>query len=263
MDDNGDVYVVEYSYHCVYVFNQQGTRMRTIGAEGSYGIGDGQFYSPSGIAIRGNVLYITEQNNHRVQKISISGKFISKFGYNGSGEGQLSSPRGICLDSDGRVFVSEFSNNHVSVFEADGTFAYNITGNLSNPWGLTFDPSGNLHVANYSSHYVSIFSPDGEYITQYVNQVNNPAGIAIDEEGYISIAEYYYYSSNSRFSILNPNHTLVKHVENLIMLQASQLTRKASYMYVMQIIIVYANTYGNPNVTKISKSKLNCMAIQT
>ena len=234
VDDNGDVYVVEYSYHCVYVFNQQGTRMRTIGAEGSYGTGDGQFYNPSGIAIQGNVLYIAEESNHRVQKISISDKFISKFGSNGSGEGQLSSPRGICLDSDGRVFVSEFSNNRVSVFEADGTFAYHITGNLNKPWGLTFDPSGNLHVANYSSYYVSIFCPDGKYITQYNSQVNNPAGIAIDEEGYIFIAEYYYYSSISRFSILNSDHTLVKHVQNFY--YAAGITiDKEGFIYVCDV----------------------------
>ena len=71
VDDSGEVYIAEYNYHCVYVFNQQGTRIRTIGTPGSYGSGDGQFYYPSGIAIRGDVLYnIAEICNHRVQKIS-------------------------------------------------------------------------------------------------------------------------------------------------------------------------------------------------
>ena len=217
VDDNGDVYVANRGYQCVYVFNQQGTIIRTIGTAGSYGSGDGQFYSPTGIAIRGDVLYIIEESNHRVQKISTSGKFISKFGSCGSGNGQLSTPRGICLDRNGRVYVSEYGNNRVSVFEADGTFAYHITGNLNNPWGLTFDPSGNLHVANYSSNYVSIFSPDGTYIGQYSSQVNNPAGIVIDEEGYTFIAEYYTSNSSynySRFAILNSSHTLVRQIQN-------------------------------------------------
>ena len=217
VDDNGDVYVAEYGYHRIYVFNQQGTRIRTIGTPGSSGSGDGQFYSPAGIAIRGDVLYITENHNHRVQKISTSGKFISKFGSYGSGNGQLSTPRGICIGNDGRVFVSEYSNNRVSVFEADGTFVYHITGNLSNPWGLAFDPSGNLHVANYSSSYVCIFSPDGTYFSQYSSQVNNPAGITINDEGYAFIAENYSSNSSynySRFAILNSNHTLVRHVQN-------------------------------------------------
>ena len=233
MDDNGDVYVADYNYHCVYVFNQQGTRIRTIGTEGSYGNGDGQFYNPAGIAIRGDVLYIADQNC--VQKISTSGNFISKFGSSGSGDGQLNSPRGICLDIEGRVFVSEYSNNRVSVFEADGTFAYHITGNMSNPWGLTFDPSGNLHVVNYSSYNVAIFSPVGKYITQYSSQVTHPASIAIDEDGYSFITEYYNTNNSyhySRFSILNPdNHTLVRHVQNFR--HASGITiDKEGFIYV-------------------------------
>ena len=210
---SGEIYVVDYGDR-IHVLNQQGTIVRTIGSSGS---GDGQFSSPTGIAIRGDVLYIAEDSNHRVQKVSTSGKFISKFGSYGSGEGQLYSPRGICLDCDGRVFVSEYSNNRVSVFEADGTFAYHITGNLSNPWGLTFDPSGNLHVVNCGSSYVSIFSPDGKYISQYVSQVTSPAGIALDEEGYTFITEYYNSNSryhHSRFSILNPSHVLIQHIQN-------------------------------------------------
>ena len=217
VDDNGDVYVADYGYHYISVFNQQGTTLRNIGIPGSSGSGDGQFHSPTSIALRGDVLYIAEESNHRVQKISTSGKFVSKFGSYGSGDGQLYTPRGMCLGHDGRVYVSEFSNNRVSVFEADGTFAYHITGSLSNPWGLTFDPSGNLHVANYGSNNVSIFSPDGKYITQYNSQVNNPAGIAIDEEGYTFIAEYYTSNSSynySRFAILDSNHTLVRHTQN-------------------------------------------------
>ena len=129
------------------------------------------------------MLYIVDQSNSCVQKITKSGQFISKFGTYGSGAGQLNTPRGICLDQNGRIFVSEYGGNRVSAFESDGSFAYQITSNLSNPWGLTFDPSGNLHVCNYSSNYVSVFTPEGRYISQYASQVNNPAGIEIDEEG--------------------------------------------------------------------------------
>ena len=227
VDDSGDVYVADYGYHCISVFNQQGTNVRNIGTPGSPGSGDGQFYSPTSIALQGDVLYITEESNHRVQKISTSGKFISMIGCSSSGNGQLSTPRGICLDHNGRVYVSQFNCNRVSVFEADGTFAYHITGgNRSNPWGLTFDPSGNLHVANYGSDNVSIFYPDGMYITQYNSQVSYPAGIAINEEGYTFIAGYYC----GCFSILNSDHGLIGHIQNL---NASGITvDREGYIYV-------------------------------
>ena len=147
-----------------------------------------------GIAVRGDVIYVTDENNHRVQKLTTSGKHTESFGSQGSGNGQLNSPRGICIDQDGRVYVSEYSKHRVSVFGADGTFDHIITGNMNSPWGMAFDPEGNLHVANYSSNRITIFSPDGKYITQYGNgYINQPSGIAIDPEGYRIVAEYVEY----------------------------------------------------------------------
>ena len=215
VDDKGDVYVAAFNGHFIDVFNQHGTKLRTISSSGS---GDGQCNRPTDVALQGDVLYIVDQDNHRVQKLTISGQFISKFGTPGSEDGQLNSPRGICLDQDGRVFVSEYSGNRVSVFESDGSFAYHVTAsNLNNPWGLTFDPSGNLHVCNYGSNYVSIFTPEGRYISQYASQVSGPAGIQIDEEGYTFIAEHHNGNgsyNNSRFSVLTTDHQLIRHVKN-------------------------------------------------
>ena len=134
-------------------------------------------------------MYVIENANSRIQKLSTKGEFQSNFGQSGSGDGQLRNPRGICLDPKGMIFVGDYSNNRVCVFNADGTFAYNITGNtgdgsnLTNPWGVAFDPSGNLHVANYSSSCIKVFTSDGKYVTQYGSgQVSYAAGIAIDEE---------------------------------------------------------------------------------
>ena len=209
VDGCGDVFIAEYGQHCISVFTQSGASKRTIG---SYGSGDGQFYSPSAIAIRGDVMYITEIGNCRIQKLSTKGEFISKFGEPGSGDGQLTTPRGICLDPNGMIFVGDHSNNRVCVFNADGTFAYNITGdagegsNLTNPWGVAFDPSGNLHIANYSSSCIKVFTANGQYVTQYGSgQVSYAAGIAIDEEGYAFVTSY---NTNYIF-VFDPQHKLL------------------------------------------------------
>ena len=143
VDDEGFLYVALYSQHCIDVLDQQGTVIRTIGTRGSLGSGDGQFYSPTGVAVQGDVLYVADQSNHCVQKLTTSGEFLSKFGTRGSGDGQLNCPRGICVDAGGRIFVSEY--NRVSVFKPCGTFAYHIThDNFSSPWGMAFDLAGNL-----------------------------------------------------------------------------------------------------------------------
>ena len=152
---------------------------------GTQGSATGQFSSPNDLIIRGDVVYVSDENNHRVQKLSIAEKaYIAHFGEKGSGDGQLSS-----LHPEGKVFVADYGNNRVQVFRADGTFTYSITGNtsdgstFSSPWGLAFDPNGNLHIVASGSNLVKIFTKDGKYISEYGRgYLYSPSGIAIDRK---------------------------------------------------------------------------------
>ena len=219
--EDGSLAVAEYGYHTVSLYSVNGQRQFTFGTGGSSGSGDGQFSSPSGVAIKGDVMYVSEYGNKRVQKFSISQRsFISKFGSSGSGDGQFSNPRGICIDPVGKVYVADNNNHCIQVFQADGTFAYSITADpnnsdsqFQNPWGLAFDPQGRLHIAAYSSNCIKVFTPEGAYIDSYGSgTITNPAGITIDEEGYVGITEY---SGNSRLCIYNPDHTqLVQSIQD-------------------------------------------------
>ena len=214
VDDEGFLYVALCDQHCIDVLDQQGTVIRTIGTRGSLGSGDGQFNYPIGVAVQGDVLYVADQSNYRVQKLATSGEFLSKFGTKCSGDGQLDSPFSICVDAGGRIFVSESNNKRVSVFEPCGTFAYHITHNtFSYPWGMAFDLAGNLHVVDHSSNTVSIFTPEGKYISQYNSQVKNPTGIAIGEGGYKFVGEHYNDYGYSRLSILGPENNLVRTIQ--------------------------------------------------
>ena len=204
--EDGHLAVAEYGYQTVSLYNVNGQRIYSFGTSGSVGSADGQFYSPIAVAIRGDVMYVCEDSNNRVQKFSISRRsFISKFGSNGSGDGQFSDPYGICIDPEGKVFVSDFSNQRIQVFQADGSFAYSFKCQ-QNPWGLAFDPQGRLHVVGHSSNCIQVFSPDGTSLTSYgTGTVTTPAGIAIDAEGYIAIS-----GATAYLWIYSPDHTLVK-----------------------------------------------------
>ena len=214
VDDKVDVYVAVSNYHCISVFNESGTNVRTIGTASVASSGDGQFNYPSAIAINGDVIYIVDQNNHRIQKCDSNGKFISKFGSCGSGDGQLSSPRGICLDQGGNVYVADQGNNRVCVFTGDGTFTHSILGNtsdgsnLNSPWGLAIDLSGNLHIVNYALNCVKIFTTEGRYVSAYgQGQLSSPASIAIDEEGSCFIGEY-----SNRLVIFNSQYQIANNI---------------------------------------------------
>ena len=213
LTEDGHLAVAEYGYHTVSLYNVNGRRIYSFGSRGSPGSADGQFYYPTAVAIRGDVMYVCENNNNRVQKFSISRRsFISKFGSRGSGNGQFSHPRGICIDPVGKVFVSDYSNQRIQVFQADGSFAYFFDCQRK-PWGLAFDPQGHLHVAAYSTNCIQVFTPEGTSLTSYgTDTVNQPAGIAIDAEGYIVVSEHCNSNatvSNSRLWVFAPDQSLV------------------------------------------------------
>ena len=211
--ENGILAVAEKDNHTVSLYSTDGNRLHTFGVGGTSGSGANRFYSPSAVAISGDVMYVTEYSNHRVKKIRLSSKTtITKFGSSGGGDVQFSSPRGICIDPEGKLFIADYSNHRIQVFQADGTFAYSITADPQNeesqfqsPWGLAFDLQGRLHIAAYSSNCIKVYTPEGTFVKSYGSgTVTRPAGIAIDEEGYIAISQY---RSNGRVWIYSPDHT--------------------------------------------------------
>ena len=210
--DNGDIYVGSRD-NCIYVFDQTGQLKNTIGSRGS---GDGQFSYPSGISIKGDVLYVADTYNHRAQKLTSSGKFLHKFGQQGSGQGQFNRPLAVIIDSNNKLIVSDFNNHRIQIFNENGGWLLTIDANGSGnhsfqyPWGLALDPQGNIHVAAFGSNTIKVFTKEGVYVRMY-GDPNRPIGIAIDDEGYSLVSEY----SGNCLSIYDPEGKKIRTVGNL------------------------------------------------
>ena len=90
-----------------------------------------------------------------MQKFSPEGEFIAQFGKKGTGEGELSEPRGIAIDAiTGNVYVS--SEHKISTFSSTGKFITEFGGKgpgeaeFNEPSGLALDEStGHLHVCDF------------------------------------------------------------------------------------------------------------------
>ena len=207
--DNGDIYVGS-EHGCIYVFDRTGKRKNTIGSNGS---GDCQFSSPSGISIKGDVLYVAESYNHRVQKLTSSGKFLHKFGQQGSDQGQFNYPEAVIIDSNNKLIVSDFGNYRIQIFNENGGWLLTIDGkgsgshSFQSPWGLALDPQGNIHVAAYRSNTIKVFTKEGVYVRMY-GDPKYPIGIAIDDEGYSLV-------SGHCLSIYDPEGNKIHTVGNL------------------------------------------------
>jgi len=102
---------------------------------------------------------------HSIRRINpnpvLQGKFIRKFGSNGSNDGQFSSPRGIAIDNN-CVYIADISNHRIQVFTKEGTFlrkwgkSGNAQGEMNAPWGIGVDTE-NLFVADYSNQRIQVF----------------------------------------------------------------------------------------------------------
>ena len=57
---------------------------------------------------------VVDTMNHRVQKFTAEGNFISTFGEQGYGNGQFDMPWGIALDpDDGSIVIGDWRNDRV------------------------------------------------------------------------------------------------------------------------------------------------------
>ena len=60
---------------------------------------------------------VCDARNRRVQVFELSGKFVTKFGRQGSGKGEFNLRLSTAVLSDGRIVASDFANNHIQIFE--------------------------------------------------------------------------------------------------------------------------------------------------
>jgi streptogramin lyase len=169
---------------------------------GSLGSGNGQFNSPSGMAIdpEGNI-WIVDKGNYRVQKFNSKGEFLLKFGSEGEGNGQFKSAWNIAIDSSGNVWVVE--SNRVQKFNSKGEFLlkFGSSGSGNGQFGtardIAIDAKGNVWIVELGNFRVQKFNSKGEFLLKFGSegegngQFTEPLGIASDGDGNIWVADRY------------------------------------------------------------------------
>ncbi len=175
---------------------------------GTEGVDDGEFRSPTGIAIdgEGNV-YVADTDNHCIQKFDKQGTFLARWGGEAdSEEGAFYYPRGLATAPTGEVYVADSGNNRVQKFDPDGNllaawgqfgFAWRgaEAGKFDVPWGVATDQQGNLYVSDTSNARIQKFQPDGTPLMKWGKDGSfdgaffYPRGLVVDFAGHIYIAD--------------------------------------------------------------------------
>lgn len=65
-------------------------------------------------------MYVASKNSHYVQYLDSNGNLLQQIGGTvGSGDGQLSMPMGVAISTTGDLYVCEYGNNRVQVFDVN------------------------------------------------------------------------------------------------------------------------------------------------
>ena len=189
---DGSIYVADSNNHRVVKLDAVGRYVKAFGTwSGEPPNGDffnpdwnpppGTFYEPWDVAIApdGSV-YVADLWNSRVQKFDEEGNFVTMWGgFSDSGqaargaEGRFYGPRGVAVDDDGQVYVSDTGNKRVQVFDADGTFVAQfgggglLDGNLDEPVGIAVTGEGEIVVVDTWNGRIQVFNAEGQPLRKW------------------------------------------------------------------------------------------------
>ena len=110
----------------IFKFSPQGTLLLELGEPGIRGDGPGQFNEPSDLAIGPDgTLYILDghinpDSNRRIVHMTAEGDFIESWGSKGYGPLQFEGPHAIAVDSSGRMYIGDRTNNRLQVLSPTG-----------------------------------------------------------------------------------------------------------------------------------------------
>jgi len=199
--------------HQIYKFSPDGKLLMTLGKAGG-GRGAEFFWQPNDILVApSGDIFVTEGHSSapgsaaRVYKFSKDGKLIKTWGQWGPGPDDFDQPHTLAMDSKGRLFVGDRSNNRIKIFDQDGKLL-DTWYQWSRPSGIFIDAQDNMYVADSESGSVGNgrdrtwkrgirigSAKDGSvkyFIPDPVEKATNTMsaeGVAVDRAGHIYGAE--------------------------------------------------------------------------
>jgi len=169
------LYVVDTKAHHVKAFDIATKELLfTIGKRGKE---DGEFNFPTNLSVdrRNNNIVVCDTQNFRIQIFNKDGKFIRRFGKIGDKPGMFARPKGVSVDTEGHIYVTDSAFNNVQIFDDTGTLLMYFGSAGRGPsrfrliTGIYIDERDKIAIADGFSGRIQLF--------QYVSEAwkkNNP-----------------------------------------------------------------------------------------
>jgi len=133
-------------------------------------------------------VYVADTWNSRVQAFDGTGRFLRAW------YADFFAPRGIAVDSQGKVFVADTGNSRIVRFSAGGDKEVawghkgQAPGELYEPVGIAVDAAGLVYVCDNSNGRLQVFTRDGIYLRSFAvpgwrREIYSEPFVAVDPEG--------------------------------------------------------------------------------
>lgn len=136
-------------------------------------------------------------------------------GSTGSGNGQFSGPQDIAIDSSGKLYVTDYNNHRVQVFNSSGNYlsqwGSSGTGNgqFNSPTGISISSDDKIYVCDTGNYRVQVFNTSGTYLTKFGSlgtgngqfDTVGPTRLVVESTNYVMVVD----SGNSRIQKFGTN----------------------------------------------------------
>lgn len=158
---NEKIYITDPDDHRVQIFNLSGELIEVFTTGNS---NHGEYKSPSSICTNDKYIYILDHSVPKVKVINSSGVPELLFGKRGTGKGDFSVPKGIGVDSEGRIYVTETLSHRVQVFNKKGEWIYTFgskgsdNGQFNGAESVAISDDGHIFVLDRGNNRIQVFS---------------------------------------------------------------------------------------------------------
>ena len=289
-------YVIDRSNHKIRKIAAEGT-VSTFAGTGTIGSTDGvateaRFrYPDAAICDANGNLFVTDQSNHKIRKITPDG-IVSTFagtGTIGSADGNginasFHFPAGITIDADNNLIIADFGNNKIRRITPDGIVTTlagtgvagseegtTMTAQFNGPTGVTIDDFGNIFVADYYNNKVRKISTLGEVSTLAGSGIagnvngfgtsasfNGPATVTLDSHNNIFLTD----EQNHSIRKISPDGQVSTFAGTGVLGNADGDLESAQFHLPTGLVIdafdnVFVCDYGNHKIRKIQSYGYN------